>query len=137
MPDKDEKARRKAIKRSARDDAKQKVRDSLPVPAAVLKALFDYVDTQLKSTECDHTLHHALDFIRNNGLPEQEVVGWLENNHGYCDCETIWNSEEALEEAVQTSGHRHLKTLLRLLSMEGRPRHHRIWRCLDSRGRLL
>jgi len=112
MPDKNENARRKAIKRSARDDAKGKVLDSLPVPAAVLKALFDYIDTQLKSAECDHTLRHALDFIHKNGLPEETVVGWLEDNHGYCDCETIWNSEEILEEAVP--GYRDLEPSTKL-----------------------
>jgi hypothetical protein len=112
MPEKNEKARRKAIKRSVRDDANQKVRDNLPVPAAVLKALFNHVDTQLKSTECDNTLRHALDFLRKNGLPEQTVIGWLEDNHGYCDCETLWNSEEVLEEAVP--GYRDLEPSTKL-----------------------
>jgi hypothetical protein len=104
MPDKNEKAHRKSTQRAAREDAKQKVRDTLPVPAPVLKALFDYVDRRLKSTECDHTLRHALDFIRNNALPEQAVICWLRGNHGYCDCETLWNSEEVLEEAVPGYG---------------------------------
>ena len=62
MPDKNEKARRKAIQSAAREEAKQKVRDGLPVPAPALKALFDYVDQQLKSTECDNTLRHAIRF---------------------------------------------------------------------------
>jgi hypothetical protein len=100
MPDKNEIARRKAIQRAAREDAKQKVRDGLPIPAPALKALFGYVDQQLKLAKCDHTLRHALDFIRNNALPEQTVVAWLKDNHGYCDCETLWNSEEVVEEAV-------------------------------------
>jgi len=104
MPDKNEKGRRKAIRRAAREDARQKVRDGLPVPAPVLKALFEYVDQQLKSGECDNTLRHALDFIRKNALPEQTVVGWLKDNGGYCDCETFWNSEEVVEEAVPGYG---------------------------------
>ena len=100
MPDKTEKARRKELLHAVREDARRKVRDSLPVPVPVLKALFDYVDRQLKSTECDNTLRHALDFIRNNGLPEEAVVDWLEDNGGYCDCETLMNSEQVVEEAV-------------------------------------
>lgn len=112
MPDKNDKARRKTIKRAGREDAKQKVNDSLPVPASVLKALFDYVDTQLEATECDNTLRHALDFIRENGLPEQAVIAWLEENHGYCDCETLWNSEEVVEEAVP--GYRDLEPSTKL-----------------------
>src|SRR5262245_35092999 len=107
MPDKNEKARRKAIQRAAREDARQKVCDCIPVPAPVLKALFDHVGQQLKSTECDNSLRHTIDFIRKNGLPEEMVVGWLKDNHGYCDCETLMNSEEVVEEAVP--GYRDMK----------------------------
>lgn len=100
MPDKSEKARRKKLLQVTKDDARRKVRDSLPLPVPVLKGLFDYVDSQLNSTECDNTLRHALDFIRDNSLPEEAVTGWLENNGGYCDCETLMNTEEVVEEAV-------------------------------------
>ena len=41
MPDKDEKARRKQMLHAVRDDARQKVRESLPVAVPVLKALFN------------------------------------------------------------------------------------------------
>jgi hypothetical protein len=47
-----------------------------------------------------NTLRHTLDFIRTHGLPEEPLVAWQEQNHGYCDCETLWNSEEVVEEAV-------------------------------------
>jgi hypothetical protein len=104
MPDKSEKARRKELQRAVREEARRKVLNGLPVPVPVLKALFDHVDKPLKSTECDHTLRHALDFVHNNGLPEQAVVGWLKDNHGYCDCETLMNSEEVVEEAVPGYG---------------------------------
>jgi hypothetical protein len=100
MPDKSEKARRKEILHSVREDERRKVRDSLPVPVPILKALFDYVNSQLESSECDDTLKHALDFIHKHGLPEEAVVGWLEDNGGYCDCETLMNSEQVVEEAV-------------------------------------
>jgi hypothetical protein len=100
MPDQSEKTRRKELLHAVKDEARRKVLDSLPVPAQVLKGLFDYVDRQLKSAECDNTLRHALVFIRDNGLPEEAVVDWLEENGGYCDCETLMNSEELVEEAV-------------------------------------
>jgi hypothetical protein len=99
MPDETEKARRKELLLAVREDARRKVRDSLPVPVPVLKALFDYVDRQLESSECDDTLRHTLDFIRKNGLSEEGIVGWLEDNDGYCDCETL-NAEQVVEEAV-------------------------------------
>jgi len=78
----------------------RKVRDDLPVAVPLLKALFDYVDLQLGSSECDDTLRHVRDFIRNHNLKEDAVVGWLENNGGYCDCEALANAEQVVEEAV-------------------------------------
>jgi hypothetical protein len=104
MPDKNEKARRKELLHSVREDARRKVRDSLPVPAPALKALFDYADAQLKSSECDDTLRHVLDFIRSHALPEDAIVIWLENNGGYCDCEALANAEQVVEEAVPNYG---------------------------------
>lgn len=100
MPNTDEKARRKQILHAVRDAARQKVRESLPVAVPVLKALFNYVDSRLDSAECDHTLRHVRDFIRSRKLPEDGVVGWLENNGGYCDCEVVMNAEQVVEEAV-------------------------------------
>ena len=100
MSDKDEKARRKQMLHAVRDDARQKKRDSLPVPAPVLKALFNYVDSRLDSVECDHTLRHARYFIRNHELSEDGIVSWLENHGGYCDCEVVMNAEQVMEEAV-------------------------------------
>jgi len=97
MPDK---SRQKELKQSVREDARRKVRESLPIPVAVMKGLFDHVDAQLAERKCDHTLRHAREFIHNQGLPEDAVVRWLEDNHGYCDCEVIFNSEEILEDAV-------------------------------------
>ena len=55
MPDKTEKARRKELLPIVRKDVKGKARYSLPVPAPVLKVLFDYLDKQLESSECDDT----------------------------------------------------------------------------------
>ena len=100
MSDKSEKARQKELKQAVREDDRRKVRESLPIPVPVMKGLFDHVDSRLAELKCDHTLRHAREFIHNHGLPEEAVVHWLEDNHGYCDCEVIFNSEEILEDAV-------------------------------------
>jgi hypothetical protein len=100
MPDKSEKTRRKELLRAVRDDARRKVRDSLPVPAPVLKALFNHLDERLGESECDDTLRYVRDFIRSHSLPEEAVVSWLEDNGGYCDCEALANAEQVVEEAV-------------------------------------
>ena len=100
MPDKTEKDKRKELLHAVREEARRKVRDSLPVPVSVLKALFDYVDVQLESSQCDDTLRHVRDFTRSHSLPEEAVVNWLEANGGHCDCEAVANAEQVLEEAV-------------------------------------
>src|SRR5690242_2723555 len=99
MPDKDEKARRKELLHSQREEQRRSIREGLPVPAPMMKALFNYVDKHLSSSECDDTLRHAREFIRANGLPTETVVAWLEGMGGFCDCE-VFNAEEALEDAV-------------------------------------
>ena len=99
MLDKDEKARRNQLLHSQRDEQRQSIREGLPVPAAMMKALFTYVDKHLSSSGCDDTLRHASEFIRANGLPGEAVIAWLEDKGGYCDCE-VFNAEEVLEDAV-------------------------------------
>ena len=66
----------------------------------MMKALFDYVDKRLASSECDDTLHHADEFIRDNGFPTETVLAWLEGLGGNCDCEAVSNAEQILEDAV-------------------------------------
>jgi hypothetical protein len=100
MPDQSEKARRKAILHSQQEDKRRTVRDTLPAPAPMMKALFDYIDGHLSSSECDDTLRYAREFIHAQSLPEAPVLAWLESAGGYCDCEAISNAEGLLEDAV-------------------------------------
>jgi Protein of unknown function (DUF2695) len=100
MPDQGEKARRKAILQSQREDKRRSVREGLPAPAPMMKALFDYIDQHLSSSECDDTLRYAREFIHAQNLPEGPVIAWLESAGGHCDCEAINNAEELLEDAI-------------------------------------
>src|SRR5262245_29955548 len=100
MPDKNENAQRKQVIRSLSEDARRMVRNSLPVPAPVLKALFNHLDTQLESFKCDDTLRHVRAFAHRHSLPEKAVVSWLKDNGGHCDCEALANAEQVVEEAV-------------------------------------
>ena len=99
MPEKDEKARRKQLLHSQRGRKRRSIQEGLPVPAAMMKALFTYVDKHLWSSACDDTLRHASAFIRANDLPAEKVVAWLRDKGGYCDCE-VFNAEQVLEDAV-------------------------------------
>lgn len=100
MTGKDEKARRNELLHSQREEKRRSIREGLPVPATMMKALFDYVDKHLASSGCDDTLHHASEFIRANSLPAETVLAWLEGAGGYCDCEVVSNAEQILEDAV-------------------------------------
>ena len=72
----------------------------VPVPAPMMKAFLDYIDGRLSSSECDHTLRYAREFIHAQSLPEAPILAWLEGAGGYCDCEAINNAEELLEDAI-------------------------------------
>jgi hypothetical protein len=63
------------------------------------KNLFDYLDLALQKEECndDHTL--TIKFLSSIGLENSDVVGWLIDNNGFCDCETLANVEEQFEYA--------------------------------------
>ncbi len=63
---------------------------STPVPVHVLHDLFDFVAARL-TERCDNRLRYAREFCRANGLNESEVIEWLEDNGGYCDCEVLMN----------------------------------------------
>jgi hypothetical protein len=100
MPDKNEKALRKEILHSQREEKRRSIREGLRIPTAKMKELFDFIDKRLEPSECDDTLRHAIEFTRANGLPEERVRAWLEAAGGYCDCEAIGNAENLVEDAV-------------------------------------
>jgi len=100
MPNKEDKASRKEILRELRDANKRNTQDAFPVPHPLLNQLFDYLDQQLSTTGCDHTLRLTREFISRQSLPEIETIAWLEKNGGYCDCEVLGNVEEIVSEAT-------------------------------------
>ena len=100
MPGKSEASRQKELKQAVREDARRKVRESLPVPVAVMKGLFDHVDAQLAQQKCDPTsAMPANSFIvmvyRKMLLSTGSKITTV-----ICDCEVVFNSEEILEDAV-------------------------------------
>ena len=101
MVSKEEKDRRRAtrggLRRRERIDAGAK----LPLAEPVMKQLFDRVDAKLRGEGCDHTLRHSVSFLRERGLPENEVIAWLEEEGGYCDCEVIANAEDRWREIIR------------------------------------
>ena len=103
MPSQNEKQSRKAIKKALAARALTEFRESTPLTAGELDALITYVDEAVRRDGCDHTLRHARAFIKAHGLDADEVIPWLNDQGGYCDCEVVLNVSEALDR-VTTSG---------------------------------
>jgi hypothetical protein len=97
MPSHEEKLKRKAAKNVLRQTEQDRIRTSLPMAPAQMKALFDFVDQRLSETECDHSFRHTIAFLDSQQIQQENVLAWLENAGGYCDCEVLFNAEEKLE----------------------------------------
>jgi hypothetical protein len=100
MVSKVEKDRRKTIRDGLKRREQMDAETKLPLPKPEMKQLFDWVDAKLQDEGCDHTLRHSVSFLRERGLPEDEVIAWVEDEGGYCDCEVIANAEERWREII-------------------------------------
>jgi len=86
MPNKIEKVHRKELLHSLREQEKQETRDGFPAPILVLKGLFDFLDAELSETDCDDTLRFTREYVRRNAMDEDQIIQWLEEHGGHCDC---------------------------------------------------
>lgn len=89
---KDEKKRRRDTVENLKDLERTKYKASLPASESDIKTLFDYLDKQLE--ECDDTLRLTNEFIKERNLPVVEIVSWLNEHGGFCDCEVLANVED-------------------------------------------
>jgi hypothetical protein len=60
--------------------------------------LFDYLDTELTDKNCDDTNSLTKTFLLQSNIQNvDEVLEWLADHGGYCDCEILANVEEQFE----------------------------------------
>jgi hypothetical protein len=97
---KENKDRRKAIRDELRRRERAGVEAKAPLSKPKLKQLFGWVDIKLGKAGCDDTLKHSIPFLRVRGVAEDEVVAWLKEEDGYCDCEVIANVEDRWREIL-------------------------------------
>ena len=72
---------------------------SLPMARELFLDLFDYLNEQLETTGCNHDFSLTEQFLRDKQVNNvEEVLEFLRENGGYCDCEVIFNVEEKFEE---------------------------------------
>ena len=91
--------RKRELKKEWQRQQRAAARAALPLPDNQVKALFDHLDTELPKHGCDHTRRITEKWLRDHHLAVEEVLVWLDNNGGYCDCEVLANCEQAWEEA--------------------------------------
>lgn len=98
MPDKNEKENRKQILNDLRKKAAEEFDRSLPMSRDNFKKLFDYLDTELDDKGCDDTNKLTREFLKQIDVPNADnILLWLADHGGNCDCEILANVEEKFE----------------------------------------
>ena len=81
-----------------KNKADQEFEGSLPMNRDNFKRLFDYLDTKLTDKSCDDTNILTKTFLLQSNIEKvDEVLEWLAEQGGYCDCEILANVEEQFE----------------------------------------
>lgn len=82
-----------------KDLQRQAFESSLPMARELFLDLFDYLNEQSETTVCNHDFSLTEQFLRDKQVNNvEEVLEFLRENGGYCDCEVIFNVEEKFEE---------------------------------------
>ena len=82
-----------------KDLQRQAFESSLPMARELFLDLFDYLNEQSESTGCNHEFSVTEQFLSDKQVNNvEEVLEFLRENGGYCDCEIIFNVEEKFEE---------------------------------------
>ena len=63
----------------------------MPISFQVLAALFDHLDEVFGNEGCDHTLKITKGFLEARNLNVENILPWLGEYGGYCDCEVLAN----------------------------------------------
>lgn len=72
--------------------------DAFPISDALLESMFEAVDAKVVAVGCDHTLRFTESWIAENKQPEAEILSWLSELGGFCDCEVLANAADHWEQ---------------------------------------
>ena len=98
MPNKSEKERRKQIMDDLKRRADREFESGLPMDRETFQKLFDYLDTELTDKNCDNTNSLTKTFLLQSNIQNvDEVLEWLAEHGGYCDCEILANVEQQFD----------------------------------------
>lgn len=93
-----EKQRKKELKNQWRLEQEKAFEESLPMSREQFLHLFDQLDEYLEGEGCNHTNTLTVNILDDMKVTnKKEVIEWLREHGGYCDCEVLWNVEECFE----------------------------------------
>jgi hypothetical protein len=72
--------------------------DAFPISDSLLEVMFEAVDAQVETLGCDHTLRFTEAWIAEHKQPAEEVLAWLSEHGGFCDCEAVANAADYWEQ---------------------------------------
>ena len=93
-----EKSKRKEILKAIKEKELAEFRRNLPMPGDKFIQLFELLDAELHAQGCDHSLKLTEQILSNVEVKDVlNVLAWLEEQDGYCDCEVMMNVEQKFE----------------------------------------
>ena len=93
-----DKIKRKEIQNQLAEKELAEFKNGLPTNVNTFPELFDYLDIQLGEKGCDHTTILTSTFLDRKGVSNAtQVLGWLADNGGFCDCEVLANVEDLFD----------------------------------------
>lgn len=93
-----EKQRKKELKQQWQKEQQLIFESSLPMSRACFTQFFDALDHSLEKDGCNHTNEKTIGILKSMDVKNiEEVLLWLREYGGYCDCEVLWNVEEHFE----------------------------------------
>lgn len=98
MDKKAEKEHKKALKKQWQLEQQELFDSSLPMTKELFTKLFDALDKHLEENNCNHTNTFSRSFLEELKINNtEEVLEWMREHGGYCDCEILYNVEECFD----------------------------------------
>lgn len=72
--------------------------DGLPMPRVIFLDLFDFLDQKLESLTYLADFSLTRSFLKGRDLEVEVILGFLEANGAYCDCEVLYNVADLFED---------------------------------------
>lgn len=72
---------------------------NLPATREEIEGLFVYLNDALGEEWCTHDLRNTMKYLVEKKMNIPQMMTWLNENGGYCDCEILKNVEEEWEKA--------------------------------------